>query len=213
MRLFTLTAACAACLMTAPFASAQAKRAAPQPQQPPTFIPLHQPFAPQMNPRAGQVPVINPAQLTPGVNGVPGSTVYVPPFYRNGVNANFPGSVYVINRYNPYGYPAGGFTGVAANSGQFYAFMGGPAPTNPFVSNISPVNSTWPNATGLSPTGQPWNFPFGYYNFSNLPQYPMMMNAPVVGQSNGFFPNPQPPAVNEFGVQQVPGINGFGNQK
>src|SRR5262245_11055220 len=139
MRLLAPTAAFAAFLTIAPFAAAQSKQA-PRPQQPPTIIPLQQPFAPQINPRAGQVPVVNPSQLTPGVNGVPGSTVYVPPYYRNGV----PGSVYVINRYNPYGYPTGGFNGLTANSGQFYAFMGVPAPTNPFVSNISPVNSTWP---------------------------------------------------------------------
>lgn len=177
-------------------------------------VPLQQSRVPQMNPVARQVPTSNPLTMVPGVNGVPGSTVYTPQRYYPRV-----GNTYVINNYNngtnnPFGVPSTGFQGGFA-SGQFYSNLGGPAPSNPFVGNVPPIQQTWPRATGVGVNGQPWNFPFQYYNFNNTPQFPQIVNAPVVGQSNGLFP-PQPnpfgdPRQNPFGVQVVPGLNGFGN--
>jgi len=199
MRLCALTAACAFFVNAVPSASAQL------------------PPAPQ--PPGGRVNFPDVSRLTPGVNGVPGSTVYLPPYYRNGA-VYYNGPTYIMNRYNPYGYgyAYGGFNGFPANSGQFYAFMGGPAPTNPFLGNANPFAPTWANTPGMSPTGQPWNMPFGY---NNLPQYPGFGNNPFGGPPNGILPFPQPPfqppviqppaPQNNFGVQNVPGINGFAN--
>ena len=208
MRTFALTAALAGIFAAAPVASAQfGVRKIQTPN-----IPIQQSSVPTSNPV--QHSVTNPLQMTPGVNNVPGSMVYVPPRY-----VNYPGSTYIVNNYNngtnnPYGYPSGGFNGYTASSGQFYAMMGGPAQGNPFLGNVPAIQPTWTNGTGVNASGQPWSYPFNSYNFNYLPQYPYLVNAPtVVGQANGFFPN-QPPAIgqpapkNNFGIQQVPGLNG-----
>jgi hypothetical protein len=205
------------CLLTAaPFAAAQTARKLPK-LQPPAAQP-----APSATP-AGQITVSSPVLPTAGVNGVPGANVYLPPSYANSVNySGYPGSMYYGARYypygnnpygyNPYGYAAGGMSG-AVPSGQFYAFLGGPAATNPFANNGILAASNWVNATGLPFNGQPWNAPPNYLNFSNNPPYPAFTAAPVVGQSNGFFPNPAlplgaPAPQNNFGILNVPGING-----
>lgn len=182
--------------------SAQYRRPANVPRPP--QIPLAQPGVPQLNPNSAAAPVTNPAQLNSTLTNVPSASVYIPPRPYGYGN-----TYYVNNPYPPFGYPSGGFTGMAAPSGQFYAVLGGPAPSNPFVSNF-PNSPTWGNMTGMAPNGQPWAYPFNVYNFNNLPQYPIMMNAPVVGQSNGWLPNPAPAVnPNNFGVQAIPGINGL----
>lgn len=205
MRSLLLTAAAFASIT--PLASAQYRN--------PT-IPLQQSSVPQMNPNAGRMMIANPQQMGNGT--VPGSTVFVPPRYVNNT-----GSTYIINNYNngnnnPFGTPAGGFNGLTASSGQFYAVMGGPAATNPFIGNVAPIPQQWPSTLGGNRFNQQTSTPFNYYNFTNQPQYPYMLNAPtVVGQANGFFPNQPaavaPPQPNNFGVQMVPGLNGFGNAK
>lgn len=176
---------------------------AQQPKTPPTSIPIFQPTVPNGNAYGSRL-VVNPSYTLPGPSfNTPGTAVYVPPRY-----VGTPGSVY-WNNPSPYafGAPSGGFQGMTASNGQFYSVYGGsPAPTNPFVSNVAPIAQTWPNTTGVNGYGPPWQYPFQGLN-NNLPQYPMIMNAPVVGQSNGLFQPAQPVGPpNNFGVQIVPGI-------
>lgn len=195
MRLLAMTATYAGMMIAVPYAFSQQ---------------LPAPQAPKQSAGRGNAPDVS--RLTPGVNGVPGSMVYLPPYYRNGpYYYNGPGPVYYGNRFYPYGYSS-----PYPYSGQFYAFMGGVAPSNPFMTNSNPYGPTWANAPGISPTGQPWNVPFGYSNLNGF-QQPFMGNGPFMNQPNGFFPTQQPPVIqppvqqNNFGVQNVPGVNGFGN--
>lgn len=194
---FLLYSSATIVLLTAVVSAQSTVRRPGTPQ--PTNIPLQQSSVPQFNPNGNRT-------------GLPSTTVYTsPPRYYGGY-----GPTYIINNNNnanayPYGYPSGGFTGNQAPSGQFYAILGGPAPSNPFISNANPMQQTWQNTTGVNANGQPWQYPFNFYNFNNMPQYPQIMNnAPVVGQTNGFFPNQQPGGPvqpNNFGIQAVPGIN------
>src|SRR6185369_15488225 len=161
-----MTAACAGMMIAVPYSFSQQLPAAQAPRQ-----------------SAGRGNAPDVSGLMPGVNGVPGSTVYVPPYYRNGpYYYNGPGPVFVVNRFNPYGYSS-----PYPYSGQFYAFMGGVAASNPFMSNVNPIGPTWANAYSISPTGQPWNVPFGSNN-SNGFQQPFMGNGPFMSQPNGFAP-------------------------
>lgn len=202
--MFTFAALGSVC----PLASAQLPKS-------PT-IPLQQNSVPVMNPLGGRVVVTQSQQmgLASGVGNTAGSMVYVPPRY-----INYPGTNYVINNsnngsQNPFGYPAGGFTGYNASPVvQFNAIMGGSALPNPFSSNAVPLPQTWSNTTGVGPNGRPWGMPAGFGPGAMMPQYPQLVNAPqVVGQANGFFPNQPPPVAqpanpNNFGIQVIPGLN------
>ena len=152
-------------------------------------VPIFQPSAPQFN-------------LRPGVNNVPGSTVIVPTNRR-------PPRPVVIYRYpndGLFGQPSGGFTGsTPGGTNSYYSIMGGIAGTAVPQQTIFPA----PNATGWSPTGAPWSFP---NNNLAPPQFPTLRNqAPIVGQSNGWFgdqrPQDQAQPQGNFGIDIVPGIN------
>ena len=144
--------------------------------------------------------------------GVPGSNVITP----MRTFSPYGGNNYFINNGNAtnnssFGNPSYGFNGMQS-SGQFYAIMGGPAPSNPFVNNTNSFRQTWPN--GNSAFVQQSKLPFNTYNFTNQQPMPgFMNNAPVVGQANGFFPNqgPVPAAPNNNGPV-FQGLNGFGNK-
>jgi len=142
--------------------------------------------------------------------GVPGSTVIAPVRHFGPYGGN---NYFINNGNSSFGNNSYGFTGTPS-SGQFYAILGGPAPSNPFVNNTSPFRQNWPN-NGATPFGQHQGLPFPTYNFNNQPQMPAFNNAPVVGQANGFFPN-QPPAApgpnNNNNMPMFPGLNGFGNR-
>ena len=159
-----------------------------QPQTGPN-IPIFQPTAPQFN-------------LRPGVNNVPGSAVFVPATRR----APRPVVIYRYPNDGLFGQAGGGFTGSAAGgTTNYYSIMGGMAGTAAQQQTIFPA----PNATGWSPTGAPWQFPS---NNTAPPQFPTLRNqAPIVGQSNGWFGDPKQPAEvqpqGNFGIDIVPGIN------
>jgi hypothetical protein len=162
---------------------------------------------------------INTANLTPGVGGVAGTTVRTVPGYYGGPQGYYNYNYFNYNTafMNAYGYYPG-FNNAMLPTGQFYMMLGGPAPSNPFPNKFASAppfqtinNPAMYNLPGYAPTSV---LPFGYYNYTNIPQNPMLNFAPVVGQSNGFFAAPQAPLPvqdpTQFGVQ---GVNGFGNLK
>ena len=158
---------------------------------------------------------VNP-NVTPGVNGTPGTAVVLPRYYgAYGGYYNYNYFNYNAAFMNANGYYPG-FGQQTMPTGQFYMMMGGPAPSNPFAGNINALTGGSNFATNSNLPGYTQNsvLPFGYYNFTNIPQNPMLNFAPVVGQSNGYFAAPQMPLPPQnptgFGVQ---GINAFGNQK